>query len=184
MTSLKVEEGQRTTKNLIKGRLTTWNTFWKWISSIQMALMWIKVGIPVKCSVAPVGSCIMYNEWAWFSLMYILWCDSVWSGNMGHCSQAVSGAIHTKDTFALKNRKTRAVQWRNKHLEKRFLKCYFKKKKKFSRCLFLQGLNCFSIVFLWQWKSSAVDYKNMFCVNGPSNWIKTVLNILFEMLPL
>ncbi len=148
MTSLKVEEGQRTTKNLIKGRLTTWNTFWKWISSIQMALMWIKVGIPVKCSVAPVGSCIMYNEWAWFSLMYILWCDSVRSGNMGHCSQAVSGAIHTKDTFALKNRKTRAVQWRNKHLEKRFLKCYFKKKKNFEM-LISSGpqllFHCFSL---------------------------------------
>lgn len=104
-------------KNFIKGRLMTWNTFWKWISSIQMALMWIKVGIPVKCSVAPGGPCIMYNEWAWFSLMHILWCDSVWSGNMGHCSQAVSGAIHIEEAFALKN--ARRGQW-NKEISTSF----------------------------------------------------------------
>lgn len=55
-------------KNFIKGRLTTWNTFWKWISSIQMALMWIKVGIPVKCSWPQWdhASCIMNGP------------DSVW----------------------------------------------------------------------------------------------------------
>lgn len=55
-------------KNFIKARLTTWNTFWKWVSSIQMALMWIAVGVPVKCSWPQWdhASCIMNGP------------DSVW----------------------------------------------------------------------------------------------------------